>query len=50
MTHESMREPYGSATPQYVAWVAQQIRVKNQGKKVVGVLLCGLACYFFSRG
>ena len=50
MTLESMRQPYGSATPEYVCWVVQQIRVKNLGKRIVGVVLCGLAWYLFRRG
>ena|ERR1051326_3910313 len=49
MARESMRQPYDSANPQYVAWVVQQIRVKNQGKQIVAVMLCGLAWYLFSR-
>jgi hypothetical protein len=49
MARESMRQPYGSATPQYVSWVVQQIRVKNQGKKIVAVILCGVAWYLFSH-
>lgn len=49
MARESMRQPYGTATPQYVSWVVQQIRVKNQGKKIFGFVLCGLAWYLFSR-
>jgi ammonia channel protein AmtB len=49
MTRESMRPPYSSADSQYVAWVVQQIRTKNQGKKIVAVALCGLAWYLFNR-